>query len=96
MSTLSRISAIAGATALLVSWTGMDANAQQTSLCFERCTSQYGWPQLQCARYCRQRDNSQARVYGYTRRTGADASKAGSCGTYKFWNGDVCFDARDK
>lgn len=98
MSTLSRISSIAGATALLVSWAGMDANAQQTSLCYERCTSQYGWPEPQCARYCRRRDSeaSQARVYGYTRRTGAEASNAGSCGTYKFWNGNVCFDARDK
>lgn len=41
-------------------------------------------------------------VYGYTRRYDDDGTRAprqvyrGDCGTYRFWNGDRCVDARDK
>lgn len=103
MTTLSRIAPItvasvlslAAATALISSWTGMNANAQPTSLCYQRCTSQYGWPEQQCARYCRRAD-SQTRVYGYARRGDGGSGYSGGCGTYRYWNGNVCVDARDR
>jgi hypothetical protein len=89
MKTLLWLAAIAGVAALLASWTDREVNAQ-TSLCFQRCTSQYGWPMDQCANYCKRRA-SQRTVYGYAAKGGA-----GSCGTYMFWKNGECFDARNK
>ena len=93
--TVASVLSIAAATTLFSPWTGTKANAQQTSLCYQRCTSQYGWPEQQCASYCR-RSDSQTRVYGYTRRVGGESGYSGGCGTYRYWNGDMCVDARDK
>jgi len=71
-------------------WHGSPAEAQ-TSLCFERCAFTYGWPDDQCRRYCRRAD-SQTRVYGYTRRI---EQPGGGCGTFRYWDGSECRDARD-
>lgn len=94
MITLLRIASIVAATALLGSWASTEVNAQ-TSLCYQRCTTQYGWPQPQCASYCKRQD-SRTRVYGYTRRANPEEGYAGGCGTYRYWNGAACLDARDK
>jgi hypothetical protein len=101
MTTLSRIVPIAtasglsiGAAVALVSWSSMNVHAQQTSLCYQRCTTQYGWTEPQCARYCRRAD-SQPRVYGYVRRSDGERGYSGGCGTYRYWNGSTCLDARD-
>lgn len=95
MMPLVRIGSIVSVIAIFGPWTGTQANAQQTSLCYERCTSQYGWPEPQCARYCRRMD-SQTRVYGYTRRVDGEQGYSGGCGTYRYWDGSACLDARDK
>jgi hypothetical protein len=89
MKTLLWLTSIAGVAALLSFWPEREVNAQ-TSLCFQRCASQYGWPQDQCAAYCRRRASQQT-VHGYTSTRGP-----GNCGTYMFWRNGECIDARNK
>lgn len=90
--TLTAVTIAAAAT--MISWTGTSANAQQTSLCYERCTGQYGWPQDQCAQFCKRQDAE--RAYGYTSGLGGGRGFAGGCGEYKYWSQAGCLDARDK
>jgi len=100
MTPLFKIASIAAATVLLGSWSGPGANAQQSSACYQTCTIERNWPASQCASYCRgkagEAASGRSRVYGYTRRQNDEGGYAGGCGTYRYWNGEVCLDARDK
>jgi hypothetical protein len=93
-----RIASVLAVSALFGSWAGIDAKAQ-TSLCFERCTGQYGWPADQCRSFCR-RGGAKGRVSSYKgsgyRSSVEKSARAGGCGTYKYWKGNACADARNK
>jgi hypothetical protein len=88
-----RIVSVLAVSAFLGSWADIDAKAQ-TSACFERCTGQYGWPADQCRSFC-MRGGAKGRASGY-RGSVEKSGRAGGCGTYKYWKGRACVDARDK
>jgi len=95
---------IASASAVLAVAAISSGAHAQSSACYQTCTIEYNWPASQCANYCRQRslerrspmNTAPTRVYGYQQ--GQDeriGRSAGSCGTYRYWNGTDCADARN-